>query len=133
MIKKYIFSALAILFLVNPGIAQVTNPNLGIIPAPKSVRITSGTFRITGETAIMFETESDRRLAEVFHDFLRDQYFLDLPVAKNFIRAPKNVIRFSSIEYNGTNPEGYRLKIDPAQITVSGKGAGLFYGMQSLM
>ena len=69
----------------------------------------------------------------MFHDFLKNNYFLDLPVAKAFVKAPKAIINFSSLNYQGINPEGYTLTVLPSQITVSGRDAGLFYGMETLM
>ena len=133
MLKKTLLLSLSVIILFSGiGFAQTSNPNLGIIPAPQSVRINEGQFVVSSETAILFETQEDHKIALLFHDFVRDNYFLELPVAKNFIKAPKSSIRFAADNYAG-NPEGYRLNISPTQITVSGKGAGLFYGLQSLM
>ena len=112
--------------------AQALSPKLGIIPAPKSVKTTDGTFVISTETAILFEGDEDKRIAYLFHDFLRDNYFLDLTVAKNFIQAPKSAISFNAGSYVG-NPEGYTISIRPKQINISGKNAGLFYALQSFI
>src|ERR1035437_1618056 len=113
--------------------AQPGGQNLGIIPAPKSIQVTAGQFVFSTESGIIFENPEDQKIAQLFHDFLKDNFSLDIPVAKNFIRAPKGVIHFSSVQYNGTNPEGYNLTIVPGQIDVSGKNAGLFYGFQTLI
>ncbi|HEY1025891.1 MAG TPA: family 20 glycosylhydrolase [Sphingobacteriaceae bacterium] len=133
MTRKLICLTAAALIFFNRSFAQTADPGLGIIPAPKSIKVITGHFAFGGESAIMYETETDRKVAELFHDFLRDQFSLDLPVAKAFVKAPKSLIRFSSADYNAANPEGYSLVITPDQINVSGKGAGLFYGMQSLL
>src|SRR5690606_34593286 len=116
-----------------PAFVQAQDPNLGIIPAPNSVKITDGKFTFSRESGILFENEEDRKTAELFRDYLKAYYFLDIAVAKNFVEAPKGLIRFSSAGYKGANPEGYTLTVTPAEVTVSGKGWGLFYGLQSLM
>lgn len=113
--------------------SQTSDPNLGIIPAPQSVKITGGQFTFSRDAAIMYGNESDRKIAELFRDFLKNNYFLDLPVAKAFIKAPKAVINFTSLTYEGLNPEGYTISIMPDQLQVSGRDAGLFYGMETLM
>ena len=86
--RKIVLS-LILLATVPSVYSQSPDPNLGIIPAPQSVRITGGQFTFSREAAIMYGSESDRKIAELFHDFLRDNYFLDLPIAKAFIKAPK--------------------------------------------
>lgn len=130
---KNILFFLTLVCSVQFSYSQSSDPGLGIIPAPQSVSISGGQFTFSKEAAIMYENDSDRRIAELFRDFLRDNYFLDLPVAKAFVTAPKAVINFSSLNYAGTNSEGYVLSISPDHITVSGRDAGLFYGMETLM
>lgn len=130
---KKILLFLILVSYVRFSYSQSSDPDLGIIPAPQSVRISGGQFTFSKESAIMYGTESDRRIAELFRDLLRDQYHVDLPVAKAFIKAPKGIVNFSSLNYDGMNSEGYALIISPDQINVSGRDAGLFYGMETLM
>ena len=113
--------------------AQTADSNMGIIPAPKLIRPSAGQFVFSRDYAITFDTQEDLKIAQLFHDYLKEVYFLDIPVAKSFVQAPPGIIRFSSSEYKGQHPEGYRLTVAPGQINVSGKGAGLFYGLQTLM
>jgi hexosaminidase len=133
MIKKLPVLFFGFFFYCIISTAQSLDQNLGIIPAPKSLQLMSGQFVFSSESGIIFENAGDQKIAQLFHDFLRDNYSLDIPVAKNFIRAPKGVIHFSSAGYNGANPEGYNLTVAPGQINVSGKNAGLFYGFQTLI
>lgn len=112
--------------------SQDHDSNFGIIPAPNFIKPTRGTFEVTSQTAIVYEEENDLKIARTFHDYLKETYSLDLVVAKNFIKAPSSVIRFAENDYSG-DQEGYHLSVDSAQITVRGKGPGLFYGMQSLI
>lgn len=133
MRKSFLFVIVSLFVISQSLLAQTVDQNLGIIPAPKSVKILNDHFTFSRESGIVFENDSDKVIAEMFHEFLKENYFLDIPVAKNFIAPPKGLIRFSSGGYIGTNPEGYTLKISPDQIDVSGKGRGLFYALQSLM
>lgn len=131
MFKK-LFLIPFILFAL-PVFSQSFDPNLGIIPAPKSIQLQEGQFIFSREYAIEFETAEDYKIAMLFHDYMKSVHSLDIPVGKNFIKAPSGVIRFSSAEYKGSNPEGYTLTVSPYQIDVNGKGAGLFYGLQTLI
>ncbi len=128
-----LFIALALCCLALPAHSQVGGREVPIIPAPNSVTRTAGTFLLDTGSAILFETEEDYKIAKLFQEFLKGTFQLDLPVAKNFIRAPKSTIRFSSAGFTGLNPEAYTLGVAPGQVAVSGKGAGLFYGLQSLL
>lgn len=132
MIRKLFCLTVAALFSLNTGICQSTDTNPDIIPAPKSIRLKPGHFTFSSETAILYETDTDRRIAELFRDFMNDNYSLDLVVAKAFVKAPKTLIRFSSVGSGTANAEGYTIAVTPTQIDVAGKGAGLFYGMQTL-
>lgn len=131
MMRK-IFIVSFFIGLNNFAFSQYSNENLGIIPAPKSVKKTVGEFTLNKETAIMYENAEDLKTAQLFHDFLKENYAIDLVIAKNFIQAPKSAVRFDGSNYSGKS-EGYNLSIDKTQILLAGKGPGLFYGMQTLM
>jgi len=130
--RKIALSVLLSFLLSKITFSQVDGPKLGIIPAPKSVQVNNGTFTLSTETAILFETQEDEQVAKLFQAYVKSNYGLSLTIAKNFIQAPKSQIRFALDEYKG-NPEGYNLNISDKQINVSGAGAGLFYGMQTLL
>ncbi len=130
---KLLFTTTLLLLLSSISIAQTTDPNLGIIPAPLSVKMNEGQFILSRETAILFETDDDYPIAKLFHDFVKENYYLDIPLAKNFIKAPQSTVYFSSSAYSGNNSEGYILNINPKQINAFGKEAGLFYALQTLM
>ncbi|WP_036678723.1 family 20 glycosylhydrolase [Daejeonella oryzae] len=131
--RRFFLFTFVILISAQFSKSQTNDPNLGIIPVPKSIKPQTGQFTFSNQYAIQYETESDQKIAQLFHDYLKEVHFLDLVVAKNFIKAPEGIIRFSSAEYKGSNPEGYELSVNPTQINVSGKGAGLFYGLKTLM
>ena len=91
---RYLLSLL-LLFIVALTFAQ-TDPNLGIIPAPQSIVTKSGYFQITGKTALQYETDADRKIAELFKTLVKDKEGIDLVIAKNFITAPESMISFNS-------------------------------------
>ena len=53
--------------------AQIQDPNLGIIPAPQNIIIKQGYFTINANTAIQYETEADRKIAEVFQALVKEK------------------------------------------------------------
>lgn len=129
---------LLLLFLLGAFVktnAQSADPDLGIIPAPASVKITGGEFTLSSHDhiAITYSSSTDEHIARLFHDFLKQHYKLDLPILNKQNKHEGKIIHFSSINYKRTNKESYILKITPERIVVSGKDAGLFYGLQSLM
>lgn len=113
--------------------AQAVDPNLGIIPAPKSINKLSGEFVFNQKSLIQYENSEDRKTAELFHDFLKEKYLLDIPVSKLSTKKGQGVVLFSSKGSVSTPEEGYNLTISPNLVNVSGKDVGLFYGLQTLL
>ncbi|HEY0769702.1 MAG TPA: beta-N-acetylhexosaminidase, partial [Sphingobacteriaceae bacterium] len=131
MIKKILF--LLIIFSNSLlGYSQDSKLELNIIPAPKSVNLKTGRFLINHRTGIQYETDNEKHLAQMLQIFIKESYGFDLRVVKG--TSPKNgYIIFNSTQYKGNNDEGYTLTIAPANIVISGKKAGLFYGLQSFL
>ncbi|MBK0383026.1 family 20 glycosylhydrolase [Pedobacter sp. SD-b] len=127
---KYLFSVL--LTLVSTLTFAQTDPNLGIIPAPQNILIKSGYFMLTEKTALQYETDDDRKTAELFKTLVKDKQGIDLVLAKNFIQAPESIISFNSAQSQDTNSEAYTLNIDSKNILIKGSGRGVFYAMQTL-
>ncbi|TKB96007.1 family 20 glycosylhydrolase [Pedobacter cryophilus] len=112
--------------------AQSTDINLGIIPAPKSISLQSGYFVLSSQTALQYETEADKKIAEFFKDLVKEKEGFDLVVAKNFIQAPQSVISFNSAGSTNSSEEAYTLKVNSNNIQLLGKEKGVFYAMQTL-
>jgi hexosaminidase len=124
---------LTILLFYSIGLfSQSSDPNLGIIPAPNSVVQKNGFFQLSSKTAIVFSSEADRKIAELFRDLVKEQSGFDLVVAKNLTQETKSAIMFSSIETGQFKDEAYQININENQIELKGKERGLFYAMQSL-
>lgn len=112
--------------------AQDTDPNLGIIPAPVSVKKSVGEFILSQETRIQADTPNNKAVV-FFSSFLANNMAYNKQVGLRNANAGSNIIYLTSTGTEGLPAEGYRLTITPQQITVAGKGAGLFYGIQTLM
>ena len=140
-IKKKLVRIFTLLFALNSLIfasalsrAQCIDRNLGIIPAPLSVTVLEGSFEVRPDdkVAIVSLTTSAEKEAYLFSDYLKYTYGLEIPVKNKKTKSYKKVIYFST-DYTGSNPEGYHLTVKESRIDIVGKGAGLFYGLQSLM
>ncbi len=112
---------------------QVSDPNLGIIPAPKSINVLTGEFVVNQKSVIQYENPGDKETAQLFRDFLKDKYLLDIPLSKRNAEKEEGVILFSTKEPVNIPEEGYSLTITPSLVTVVGKDVGLFYGLQTLI
>ena len=106
----------------------IKNP---IIPMPNQIEYGNGYFQLDKETAIIYQTPADLKVAELFRDLVKANQGVDLVIAKAFIQKPKTLIYFNS-SVTDTNEEAYKLKVSADAITVEGKEKGVFYGLQSL-
>jgi hexosaminidase len=128
--KKLFSLALALSVGAAVFAQEKKDATLNIVPLPQQVQIKNGTFKINANTKIAFDSEEDKKVAMLFQDFLKSNYNLNLSVVKS---ASSNTIYFSSKNAKSTNAEAYELNISSDRATISGKAAGLFYGMQSLI
>jgi hexosaminidase len=113
--------------------AQNNNQRLGIIPAPQSVTVKTGFFKLSEKTALQYETEADRQTAELFKAIVKEKEGFDLVLAKNFIKAPESMISFNSANSSASAPEAYVLEVNDKNIQLSGTSKGVFYATQSLI
>jgi hexosaminidase len=116
-------------FCVN---AQDTDPYAGIIPAPVSVKKAAGEFVLSQETVIQADTPNNKAV-QFFSSYLANNMAYNKQVALRNARVSTTSIYLTSAGTENLPAEGYRLTITPQQITVAGKGAGLFYGIQTLI
>jgi hexosaminidase len=107
------------------------SPRVNIVPRPVAVEFSTGTFLLSPQTRILGADGESRRIAALFNDYLHAQYGLQLRISA---KPPRHVnfISFNPIGSDKLPAEGYRLVIGPDSIRVSGRGAGLYYGMQTL-
>jgi hexosaminidase len=116
-------------FCVN---AQDTDPYAGIIPAPVSVKKAPGEFVLSQETIIQADTPNNKAV-QFFSAYLANNMAYNKQVALRNASVSTTTVYLTSAGTENLPAEGYRLTITPQQITVAGKGAGLFYGIQTLI
>ncbi|MDB5128530.1 MAG: beta-N-acetylhexosaminidase [Mucilaginibacter sp.] len=116
-------------FIVN---AQDTDPYAGIIPAPVSIKKAPGEFVLSQETIIQADTPNNKAV-QFFSSFLSNNMAYNKQVGLKNAGVSTTSIYLTSTGTENLPEEGYRLTITPQQITVAGKGAGLFYGIQTLI
>jgi hexosaminidase len=131
---KNIFLLVIVFFsvFISTAYAQDANPNMGIIPAPVSIKKTTGEFILSRETVLLADSPNNK--AVIFlADFLREKKMMNIrPMAD----SNKNVINSIVLTFKDLDslpPEGFQLTITPQKIIIAGKGAGLFYGIQTLL
>nr|WP_295673742.1 family 20 glycosylhydrolase [uncultured Mucilaginibacter sp.] len=112
--------------------AQDSDPNLGIIPSPVSLKKSSGTFDVNQKTLILADS-LDNKAVLFLTDYLQNKAMLHVQLKHNNGTAAANSIVLTSAGADILPKGGYRLTITPQQIIVAGKGAGLFYGIQTLI
>jgi hexosaminidase len=112
--------------------AQNADPYMGIVPAPVSVKKASGEFVLSQQTALLTDSLNNKAV-QFFTEYLHSKLNLRNEVKLNTGESVANSIVFTEKGAEGLPDQGYRLTITPQQIIVAGKGAGLFYGIQTLL
>ena len=120
-----------ILACVTLSVKAQTDENLGIIPAPVSVAKKSGFFKLDKTVVLVSNETSNAATADILNAYITTQGGFALRSAKE--AAGQRAIILSSAGADKLPEEGYMLEVNGKNITVTGKGAGLFYGVQSLM
>lgn len=131
MYKKFALLLFVLSFIKLTSIAQDSDPNMGIIPAPVSVKRSSGEFVLSQQTALF--ADSANKAVSFFTDYLQSKLNLRNQLKISDAGSAANSIVFTSKGTDNLPEQGYRLTITPQQIIVAGKGAGLFYGIQTLL
>ncbi len=112
--------------------AQDNDPSMGIMPAPVSVKRSSGEFVLSQQTVLLADSANNKAVA-FFTDYLQHKLMLHNELKVNNGQSVANSIVFTEKGTENLPDQGYRLTITPQQIIVAGKGAGLFYGIQTLL
>ncbi|MDB5131377.1 MAG: beta-N-acetylhexosaminidase [Mucilaginibacter sp.] len=112
--------------------AQEVNPNLGIIPAPVSIKTTTGAFILSRQTTLLADSTTNKAVL-FLADYLKNTAMLRVVLKPNNGTATANSLVLTGKGADNLPAEGYRLTITPRRIIIAGKGAGLFYGVQTLI
>jgi hexosaminidase len=137
--KKFLFSTiislLVIFFQLSFSYAQTVDANLGIIPVPFAVKVNSGEFIFSQQTLI--QADDPKNKAVVFlRDYLLHSRNFGNKISINGSAKPKKGKTLLVLTAKGSEnlpAEGYTLEITPGRIKITGKDAGLFYGIQSFI
>jgi len=134
--KKYLQVYACCLAL--PGFSVINsnaqNATPALVPAPRMVNMDKGSFIFSAATVIKTDAEGQRAV-QFLTDYLLHTWNFKNKVlagpARTTNRQPEVIITTKSSEQ--LPDEGYKLSVNPAGITLTGKGAGLFYGLQTLL
>ena len=117
-----------LLFFVVLGCNKpVTTNNCNILPLPQKAELYSKTFTLSKATEVTVDApENDKKILEEYMKTSLDG-LKDMKGGTIRLTVKENIEGLSS-------PEGYRMNITPKEITVeSTSGAGLFYGIQTIL
>lgn len=128
---KKILIAFGILMLSNHAFSQ-SDPNLGIIPVPVSITKGAGNFILDKTVVITSEAGEGAKMADLLNAFIVNKGGFALREVKNPLLKQRAIVLTSAGADKLPN-EGYKIKVTPTKITLIGKGAGLFYAVQSAM
>ncbi|MDO3627700.1 family 20 glycosylhydrolase [Mucilaginibacter sp. BT774] len=112
--------------------AQDNDPYMGIVPAPVSVKKASGEF-ILGQQTILLADSLNNKAVNFFTEYIHSKLNLRNDAKINTGESVANSIVFTEKGTEGLPDQGYRLTITPQQVIIAGRGAGLFYGIQTLL
>lgn len=129
MKKLFLFATLAVITF--QSLAQ-TDANLGIIPAPVSIKKSNGTFVLDKSVSIISNENANARTADLLNAFIVTKGGFALKEAKA-IAANQKAVVLTSIGAEKLPAEGYTITITPNQVKLVGSEKGLFYATQSLM
>ncbi|MGI4728401.1 MAG: family 20 glycosylhydrolase [Janthinobacterium lividum] len=109
--------------------SQNQDSNLGLIPAPATIKINTGQFLLHKRSIVKTELKNDRAV-NFLNAYLQNFKSFD---SNSKTDTSSSIIELTSIGADTSNLEAYHLSITPKKITIIGKDAGLFYGIQSLI
>jgi hexosaminidase len=129
------FITIAALFSGCFFFSSAQNNVVSIIPQPVSLQTGTGSFVLKNTTFIELNssTEDAKRVAAFLSKKLSVPTGFAFPV-KTGASNTNGAIRLSILNDATPNKEGYKLSVTPAAVTITANsGAGLFYGMQTLL
>src|SRR6201996_4027687 len=133
MQKRILLFIFTFLYLSQINVnAQTPDPNMGIIPAPVSVKKAPGEFTLSQETVLLADSLNTPSV-NFLTSYLQTKAMLHIQPKANTGGQVNNSIVLTSAGSDGLPAEGYRLIISPNNITIVAKGAGMFYGIQTLL
>lgn len=128
---KKILPVLICMLFAGAASAQ-SDTNMGIIPAPVSVQKNTGSFILDKTTLLISGRPENAKAVDLLHAFIVSKGGFALREAKTVEPGHRAVV-ISSDGADQLPEEGYKISISKDRLLITGKGAGLFYGVQSVM
>lgn len=118
--------------LISTSAYAQSDVNLGIIPAPVLITKNSGNF-VLDKTVVLKSTGAEgAKMSDLLNAFIVTKAGFSLREVKD-LQSNQKAIILTSVGADQLPEEGYTIKVTPNQILLTGKGAGLFYAVQSAM
>ena len=133
--KKTILSLLLLTFSA-AAFAQNNDPNLGIVPAPASIKTTKSEFKLNPETIILVDSPDGKQMRFLAAWLKKNGFLNELTNIANVDKKRQSQGNTISLllNFKGEIPfEGYEMNVGDERVTVKGHGAGMFYGIQTLI
>jgi hexosaminidase len=109
-----------------------TDANLGIIPAPVSIKKQAGSF-VLDKTVLLVSSDAHTiHMADLLNAFIVTRAGYALREAKTAGSASKT-IELTQAGAESLPAEGYKITVTDKKVSLVGKDAGLFYALQSFM
>lgn len=118
--------------LISSSVFAQRDPNLGIIPAPVSITRASGNFELDKTTVLVNQSIDGAKMTDLLNAFIVTKAGFALRETK-ITQPNQKAIILTSVGADQLPAEGYTIKVTPKQVVLTGKGAGLFYAVQSAM
>lgn len=131
MQKKFWFLLASLVWLssLHAFAQSVTVDSLGLVPLPLNVNVSAGEFTLPSSVTISATSADEKNVAS----FL-SKYIKFLGDSSSVSSGNTANIQLVSTEKSIAHPEGYQLTVDNNGIKVNAStGAGLFYGVQTLI
>ena len=118
------------LLLGAPVLAQQPDTPLGLVPLPREVQTSAGTYALPQKVSVYATGPAAQNVAELLKGFLA-------PLGKAVVLTTNRQaahIRLLTTAATPGGAEGYRLVVDKSGVSITAAGgAGLFYGSQTLL
>ncbi len=120
-------------FSIVDVLSQTMETEINIIPKPKSIILSEGTFKLNADTKIFYKKEA-KQIAEYLFDIINASTGFDLRVIEwnNKVEDNSIIISLSNSSKN-TGTESYTLVVNSNNVMIEAAELnGLFYGVQTL-
>ncbi|MCQ2151945.1 MAG: family 20 glycosylhydrolase [Bacteroidales bacterium] len=131
--KKVAITVLSLCLCLTLSAVEVQDRNMGIIPAPESIVAGEGEFVVSSSERLVmkYNCPQARENAEILAGRLND--LLDLKVVFTSGRVSQKTASISFELDDSFAEEAYSLAVTCSGIVIKGRGAGMFYAVQSLL